>query len=115
MKSLIIPILLIVLGLGWLLSNLGMLPEINWVWTLGLAAVGVWTFAQFGFDKVSVVLGPIFLAASLLSFLRQSEVLEADIEVPILVCLTGVLLLVARSSAVPSPAWLPENAGNKSK
>ena len=110
MATLAIPILIIVVGLGWLLTAQGFGPGINWVWTLGLGVIGILTFLLSGFDKVSVVLGPFFLLASLLSVLRQTGNLSLDIEVPVLVISIGVLLLFARLPAVPTPGWLVPTA-----
>lgn len=104
-KSLVIPILMITVGVGWLLTVQGFAPGINWVWTLGMAVVGLLTFVWMGFNKVSVVIGPFFLLGSLLSVLRQTGRLSIDSEVPILVILLGVLLLVVRSKIVPVPTW----------
>lgn len=100
--------LLIAVGTGWLLSAVGILPAINWVWTLGLAVIGLAPFAMLGFDKVTAVVGPFFLITSILSVLRQAGQLTLNIEVPVLVIATGVLLLIARTPAVPSPKWLAE-------
>ena len=105
-KTLLLPILLITVGAGWLLTTLGVLPGIDWVWTLGLAVIGLLTFAVSGFDKVTVVIGPFFILASCLSILRQTDRLHLDIEVPILVITAGVLLLVARTPAIPNPKWI---------
>jgi hypothetical protein len=113
-KTLAIPILLITIGAGWLLTTLGVAPGINWVWTLGLAVVGVLTFALGGCDKVTIVIGPFFILASCLSLLRQTGRLHADTEVPILVIAAGVLLLIARLPAVPQPSWfVPDLKGSK--
>jgi hypothetical protein len=106
MKTLVVPILLITFGVGWLLTTLGVVPEIDWVWTLGVAIVGILAFALGGIDKVTVVVGPFFLTASFLSILRQTDRLRVDLEVPILIIAAGILLLVARLPAVPPPAWL---------
>ncbi len=105
-KSLAIPILIITVGVGWLLTVQGIAPQINWIWTLGMASIGVLCFVLLGFDKVSVVVGPVFLISSLMSVLRQTGYLTIDSEVPILVILIGVLLLVARMPQVPPPKWL---------
>ncbi len=103
---LIIPILIIVVGGGWLLTARGFAPGVNWVWTLGLGVIGILTFVvSKGFDKVSVVIGPFFLLASLLSVLRQTGQLSPDIEVPVLVISIGNLLLVAQLPAIPKPGW----------
>jgi len=108
-KTLIIPILLITLGVGWLLTTLGIVPRIDWVWTLGLGLVGILVFVVGGFDKVTVAIGPFFLIASILSVLRQTGRLAMNIEVPVLVIAAGVLLLVARSNSIPAPTWLLED------
>ena len=105
-KTLLLPILLITVGAEWLLTTLGVTPGIDWVWTLGLAVVGLLTFAVGGFDKVTVVFGPFFIFASCLSILRQTDRLHVDIEVPILVIIAGVLLLIARMPAIPIPKWI---------
>ena len=105
-SGLVLPFLIITVGVGWLLTTLGVAPQINWVWTLGLAVVGFTTFAVSGVDKASVVIGTLFLLASLFSVLRQTGKLQLDTEVPILVIATGVLLLIVRSSRIPIPSWI---------
>jgi hypothetical protein len=107
-RTLIFPALLIVVGSGGVLTTLGIAAGIDWVWTLGLAVVGFLAFAVGGFDKVTVVVGPFFIAASGLSLLRQTDRLRLDVEVPVLVILAGILLLVARAPAIPLPNWLVE-------
>ena len=102
-------VLLIAVGTGWLLSSLGYAPQIAWLWVLGLAAIGVTVFALSGFDKVSVVVGPFFLTASVLSALRQAGAISFNVEVPVLVILSGVLLLIASRPWIPAPIWfVPE-------
>ena len=102
----IIPVLTIAVGVGWLLTAQGLTPGVDWIWTAGLAAVGILTFVlSKGFDKVSVVLGPFFLLASLLSWLRQTGHLDVNTEMPVLVISVGVLSLVALSPAIPTPGW----------
>ena len=104
--SLIVPVLLIAVGTGWLLATLGIATKILWIWTLSLGAVGALTFLVWGFDKVTVVIGPLFLLASILSVLRQTERITMNAEVPLLVIAAGVLSLVAHLQSVPVPAWL---------
>jgi hypothetical protein len=109
-QTLILPVLLIGLGAGWLLTTLGIAPGIDWVWTLGLAALGILAFAVSGFDKVSVVVGPFFIVASCLSLLRQRGHVPIDVELPLLVILAGILMLVARTPAGPVPRWIGPEA-----
>lgn len=47
-KSVVVPILLITVGFGWLLTAQEVIPGVNWVWVLGLGIVGVLTFALGG-------------------------------------------------------------------
>ncbi len=105
-KSLLVAWLLVTVGIGWLLTALKVAPGIDWVWTLGLAVVGMLTFVIGGFDKITVVVGPFFIVASTLSILRQTNRMRVDIEVPLLVILSGVLLLIARRPNIPLPGWL---------
>lgn len=100
-STLVVPIVLILLGGGWLLSSLGVLPEIDWVWTLGLAAAGVLPFLLGGWNKGTFVTGGFFAAACVLSVLRQTGRLDVKVEVPLLVTLLGVLMLAAHHPAIP--------------
>ena len=106
--GLIVPALLITVGTGWLLTTLGVAPGIDWVWTLGLAIAGVLVFLVGGFDKVTFVAGTFFIVTSFLSVLRQTGRVSIDVEVPILVIVSGVLLLVARHPGIPVPNWVLE-------
>ena len=109
-KTLLPPILLITIGAGWLLTTLGVVPGVDWIWTLGLAGVGLLTFAVGGFDKITVVIAPFFIIASCLSILRQTDRLHIDIEIPLLVMIAGILLLIARLPAIPNPKWIIQDA-----
>ncbi|MGQ0637165.1 MAG: hypothetical protein ACT4QC_21360 [Planctomycetaceae bacterium] len=104
---LILSILIITVGVGWLLTAKGVGPGINWVWTLGLGGIGIVVFVvSGGVDKASVVLGPFFLIASFFSLLRQTGRMVLETEVPSLVITIGVLLLLAQAPFVPPPRWL---------
>ena len=107
-SSLILGVLLVAVGGGWLLSSLGFIPTVDWAWTLGLAVVGVLAVALSGFDKVSFVVSGFLGLASFFSILRQTRLLSMDVEVPLLVLSAGLLLLMARSRAIPMPRWLNE-------
>ena len=103
---LVLSLLIIPAGVGWLPSARGIGAEINWIWTLGLGVVGILTFViSGGLDKWSIIVGPFFLASSVLSILRQTGKLPFDTEVPVLVIFVGVLLLIAQTSLIPPPQW----------
>ena len=102
-------IVMITLGVGLLLTVLGYGGGIDWVWTLSLAVMGAMTFVlSGGVDKVSIVIGPAFLVASILSVLRQRGMLETNVEVPIFIIFVGVMLLVAQMRAIPMPRWIEQ-------
>ena len=105
-RALAIPVLLITIGSGWLLTAMGVAPGVDWLWILGLGVVGILTFALWGWDKATFVAGPFFIIASFLSLLRQSGRLNFEVEVPILVITLGVLLLAARLPGIPMPRWI---------
>lgn len=98
-------ILIMTVGLGWLMTVQNVIPGVDWVWTLCLLAVGLLAFlVSRGIDKFSVIAGPFFILASVLSTLRQTGRLSLNTEVPILVMASGALLLI--SSWVKPPAWM---------
>jgi hypothetical protein len=113
-KAAILPVLLITFGVGWLLTSLGLVPSIDWVWTLGIGVVGVLTLAFGGVNKFTVVIGLFLIISSGLSFLRQMGMLRFEIEAPLLVIVFGTLLLLAQLPTVPMPPWIiPERKGNE--
>lgn len=105
-----VPVIMIAVGIGWLLSVLGIAPAIDWVWTLALLASGLLVFILGGFDKVTFVAGIGLILCSLLSVLRQTGRLPLNVEMPLLVIAVGALLLVARHPKIPAPKWLSDSA-----
>lgn len=101
MRDATLPIVLIVLGGAWLLNSLQWLPEVHWLWILGLAAAGVAILALDGLTKSSVVAGPLLILAGFLSFCRQYYGLGWRFMIPIMLMSAGVLMLVARSASIP--------------
>jgi hypothetical protein len=106
--TVVLPILLITLGTGWILTVLGVAKDLDWPWSLGLLSVGLLTFIVGGIDKVTMVVGPLFIVASLLSILRQTGRMTLDLEAPVLVVITGVLMLLVHWKRIPAPRWLNE-------
>ena len=111
--GLIVPLLVIGLGVAWLLTNLKILPGVDWVWTGGLGLCGILALALGGLNKFSVVVGPFLLIGSIFSILRQTGRLAADLELPILFIIFGVLLLLAYLLPLPLPEFLEPEDGPK--
>lgn len=108
--SLIVPILMITAGSGWLLTIHKFIPGVDWIWTLGLGVVGILILAMGGIDKVNIVSGPLLVICSGLSVLRQTGGISVETEIPILVIIAGVLVLIARSLPIPMPKWAVEES-----
>jgi hypothetical protein len=105
-KSLIVlACCLIALGVGWLMDGLGFLPIVDWVWVSALAIAGLATLALGGVNKVTLTIGPFLLAAAAGSAMRQGKVVTAEIELPLLVLLLGILILANLVLPVPNPRW----------
>lgn len=112
-KRFVVPILVIMLGVTWLLNVLKVIPGVDWIWTVGLAAVGILALVVGGINTLTVVIGPFFMVASVCSILRQTGRLEIDREVPILTIVLGCLLLLVQVINVPVPEILkPQAMGN---
>jgi hypothetical protein len=102
----VIPALVITVGITWSLNVLNLMPGIDWIWTAGLAVVGVLVVAAGGINKFSMVVGPFLIAGAVCSVLRQSGRLAMDIEVPALVTVFGALLLLVEILNLPVPESL---------
>lgn len=114
-RRLVVAILTIVVGVAWLLNVLKTVPGVDWVWTLGLAAVGVLTLAVSGLNKLSIVAGPFLVLVSVCSLLRGTHRLSVDREIPILVIALGTLILVSQLSRLPLPEVFRSNRTSDKK
>lgn len=103
-------VLLILCGAGWLLNVLQLAPDVDWIWTLGLAASGLLVLFCRGVNKASFVVGLFLTTCAVFSVLRQTGRLSADLEVPSLLIVSGVLILISYYSPLPHPGWLVEGS-----
>lgn len=107
-KRFIIPCIILGLGLTWLLNVLNIIPGVDWIWTSALAITGILVIAFGGFNKLTVVIGPWLLLASICSLLRQTDRLDINWEVPILTILLGLLMLLAELLKLPMPKCMAQ-------
>ena len=107
-KRFLIPIVIIMLGTMWLLNVLGVVADVDWVLSGGLAGAGVLILTFGGMDKVTMAAGPWLLVASVTSLLRATGRLEFSHEIPILTVVLGALLLLVEFLKLPLPMWLRE-------
>ncbi|HWB19944.1 MAG TPA: hypothetical protein VG711_06565 [Phycisphaerales bacterium] len=108
MKSIALPVLIIVVGVGWLLTTQHVLPGVNWVWVLGIGCAGVLTPVLWGVNKLTMVVGPWLIIATVFSLLRQSGKITLETEVPCLVITLGIVMLIVQMMKLPHPDWLVE-------
>ncbi|QZA79759.1 hypothetical protein [Deefgea piscis] len=108
MRGIVFPVVLIVIGAGWLMNSLDYFPSVSWIIIIGLMSAGIALLAIEGVNKSTIVLGPMLIAGAITTFLRQQYQLPLSIQWPILLILCGFLMLLARSrwiAAAPPKPW----------
>ena len=100
MRSVVLPVLLIAIGAGWLMNELDLFPSLTWMAILGLTLSGLAVLAIEGVNKSTIVVGPMLIAAGTTTFLRQQYQLPWSIQWPALMILCGLVMLVARSHKI---------------
>lgn len=113
MKDAALPVVLIVLGITWLLNSLDWLPDIHWLWILGLAGAGIAILMLDGITKSSVVAGPMLILAGFLSFCRQYYGLGWRFIIPLMLIAAGTFMLVARSPSIPESPRFHRSGGRR--
>jgi hypothetical protein len=111
----ILAVLVIALGIAWLLNTLGVIPGVDWLWTGGLGVAGILVMAANGINKFSFVIGLFLLVSSVFSVLRQTGRLRADIEIPVLFIIFGVLMLLSLLLPLATPEFLREEQRDEKK
>lgn len=106
-QTIAVPGLVILLGLGWLLTSVGVAPTVNWLWVLALGGTGILLLVVAGIDRVTIIVAPLLIITSLMSVLRQTGRLPFETEVPALVIVLGVLMLISRLANLPEPPARP--------
>ncbi len=104
MKNATFPIVLIALGTFLLLHSLHLVPDIRWLWIIGLMLVGVAVLVTDGITKSSIVVGPLLILMGLLQYFRLEYEMSYRIIIPLMLIALGVLLLIARSGVIPEKA-----------
>ncbi|MDR3410999.1 MAG: hypothetical protein P4L87_08680 [Formivibrio sp.] len=107
MRNSFFPIALIIVGSGWLLNELQLFPDANWIVILGLISAGILVLVFEGFNSSTIVKGPLLIAAGVASYLNQHHGLGWRVLIPSLLILAGVLLLIAHSGTLPEPGQKP--------
>ena len=107
----VIPVLVTVLGIAWSLNAFEVFPALDWIWTIGMAAIGILTLFVGGIKKEPIVVGFALISAAIASIFRQTGRINLKIEAPILVLIIGVLLLLVEIMNIPSNTTKNNNKG----
>ena len=101
MRDAALPVTLIAVGLGWLLWEFRLFPDIDWVISLAFIAAGIAVMAIDGINKNSVVVGPFLIAVGLAWLVHDRYGTHWRYIVPFMLVVLGLLMLVARSPRIP--------------
>jgi hypothetical protein len=100
-----ISLLIIALGIGWLLNSLHVFGgRIDWIWVSGLGISGILLLSLARLDRFNFVVGTTLIICSILALLRQTEVININIEAPVLFISVGLLLLLSHLFRLPGAA-----------
>ena len=97
---------LIAIGSGWLLTVWNVVPGVNWIWIAALGLAGLVPVVVGGLNKMTAFGAGFMIASSFGSILRQSESISANIEIPALVIVAGVLIVLVTLLPIRPPAWV---------
>lgn len=97
---------LVVIGTGWLLTETGVVPGVNWIWITALAISGLVPVWAAGLNKLTAFMAAFMVLASFASLLRQMGKLSVNHEVPGLVIAAGALLVLVTLLPIPTPKAL---------
>lgn len=101
MKGATFPLLLIVIGVIWFLRSTGLAPETSSLVALFLVIAGLAVLILDGFNKATVVNGPLLMYAGAAVYLHYSELWRVSSLIALGMVLLGFLMLIARSSLIP--------------
>ena len=100
MRDASLPVTLIVVGLGWLLWEFRLFPDVDWIISLGFVAGGVLVLVLDGINRNSVVIGPFLVAIGVAWFVHDRYAASWRLIVPVMLVVLGALMLIARSRHV---------------
>ena len=100
-KKYLVPFIIIAVGLGWLLERLGIVSSWELLWTVGLAAAGIYLIAVSGFNRDTFLPSVFLLVCSFFSLLRSLGYMRVNFEIPLLVIIFGVLMAIRNSDVIP--------------
>ncbi len=111
MRHTTFPLMLIVFGAAWLAHEAGWFGEWHSLIAIALIIIGIAIPVAEGLNRQSIVAGPmlVYCGAAWLAYLHDS--LPERIVWPLGVVVWGALLLISRSSMVPSRGRMRRRQG----
>ena len=101
MRDASLPVTLIVVGLGWLLWEYRLFPDVDWIISLAFIVGGIAVLTIDRINKSSVVVGPFLIAVGIAWFLHDRYGTTWRLIIPVMLVFLGALMLVARNPRVP--------------
>lgn len=101
MKNTALPVILIVVGVAWLLRELGWLTHLHAVIPILLIAIGFVILLTEGINRSSVIAGPMLVFIGVAWLLNQQGMIAPNLVWPIGVVIFGILLFLARLPSIP--------------
>lgn len=108
--SLVLPLFLIIAGSVWFLKATDILPATATLIAAALAVAGIAVLVMDGINKQSIVAGPVLIYIGAAVYLRSQYFLGYSPLIALGMILSGCLLLLSRSSAVPFKEYRPRKA-----
>ena len=100
-SSLFIPLFLIIVGALWLLRSLDLFPATTLIFAFVLMAAGILIILLDGINKQSIVSGPLLIYIGLAIYAVHQYHYRIDVFFALGMMVLGVLLLIARTDAIP--------------
>ena len=101
MRDASLPVTLVVVGLGWLLWEFRLFPDVDWIIGLGFIVGGIAVMVLDGVNKNSIVIGPFLIAIGIAWLAHDRYGIHWRFIIPVMLVLLGGLMLAARSAKVP--------------
>ena len=100
MRDASLPVTLIIVGLGWLLWEFRLFPDVDWIISLGFIVGGIAVLVLDGVNKNSIVVGPFLVAIGIAWFMHDRYATTWRVILPLMLVVLGALMLIARSHRV---------------
>ena len=96
-------LVLLIVGISWLLVVLNMVPDLQWIWTVGLFLAGTLVMVFLGLDKLTFTIGMFLIVGGVFSILRFQDMISLEIELPVLVICFGSLMALSEMLPLRPP------------